>query len=393
MQRLKVMTILGTRPEIIKLSRVISELEKQTHHVLVHTGQNFDYELNEVFFHDMEIKKPDYFLQAAGKSPAETIGQVIIKADEVLHIEKPDAVLIYGDTNSCLAVIAAKRRKIPIFHMEAGNRSFDQRVPEEINRKIVDHMSDVNLTLSEHARRYLIAEGLPPETTFKIGSSMQEVFNYYSDGIQHSTILEKLKIQPNEYLLVSVHREENVDVSENLCKLINTLNKVAEKYNKAIIVSTHPRTKNRLDELSLRRKDYILHPCIQFLKPFGFFDYIKLQKEAFCVLSDSGSLTEDSSLLNFSAVTLREAHERPEGMDVGTLVMSGLESERVIQAIELVTKQYNKNKRNFKIVPDYEVENVSQKVIRLITSYVDYINRTVWYKQNNSVEMQIAELT
>lgn len=384
------MTILGTRPEIIKLSRVIAELEKHTHHILVHTGQNFDYELNEVFFHDLEIKKPDYFLHAAGKSPAETIGQVIIKADDVLEKEKPDAVLVYGDTNSCLSVIAAKRRKIPIFHMEAGNRSFDQRVPEEINRKIIDHISDVNLTLSEHARRYLIAEGLPAKTTFKIGSSMQEVFNYYLPGIEKSTILNKLKLNANQYILASIHREENVDSFTNFINLIKTLNKAAEIYKKAIIVSTHPRTKLQLDNIITTQKDFTIHPLIQFLKPFGFFDYIKLQTEAFCVLSDSGSVTEDSSILNFPAVTMRESHERPEGMDVGTLVMSGLQMERVIQAIDLVTKQYNKTKRHFKIVPDYEVENISQKVIRLILSYVDYINRTVWYKKYNEVE--IAEV-
>jgi UDP-N-acetylglucosamine 2-epimerase len=379
-KKLKVMTIVGTRPEIIKLSRVIAELEQHTHHILVHTGQNFDYELNEIFFRDLEIRKPDYFLAAAGENAAETIGQVIIKADEVLAQENPDAVLVYGDTNSCLAVISAKRRKIPIFHMEAGNRCFDQRVPEEINRKILDHISDINLTLSEHARRYLINEGLKPETVIKVGSSMKEIFNYHMSAIDNSSILDELKLLPKDYFIISAHREENVDSEENLLELLTTLNTIAETYQKKIIVSTHPRARLRLEALEKQDKKLIMDKRIQFLKPFGFLDYIKLQKNAFCVLSDSGSITEDSSVLDFPAITIRHAHERPEGMDVGTLVMSGLKTERVIQAINMVTTQHIESKRNFAMVPDYDVENVSKKVVRIILSYVDYINRTVWFK-------------
>lgn len=384
MQRLKVMTIVGTRPEIIKLSRVIAELDKHTQHVLVHTGQNFDYELNEIFFHDLEIRKPDYFLDAAHDNAAKTIGQVIIKADEVIAKENPDAVLIYGDTNSCLAVLSAKRRKIPVFHMEAGNRCFDQRVPEEINRKILDHISDINLTLSEHARRYLLDEGLSPEKTFKIGSSMQEVFHYYLSKIHASTILEKLQLLSNDYFIVSAHREENVDTEKNLIDFLETLNKIAATYHKKIIVSTHPRTSLRLKTLH-QNHTLTMDACIQFLKPFGFLDYAKLQMEAFCVLSDSGSLTEDSSLLNFPAITIREAHERPEGMDVTAIVMSGLKAERVLQAIDLVTKQHHREKRIFSVVPDYVVDNVSQKVVRIILSYIDYVNQTVWHKGNMSL--------
>jgi len=380
MKKLKVMTIVGTRPEIIKLSRVIAELEKHTQHILVHTGQNFDYELNEIFFRDLEIRRPDYFLEAAGANAAETIGQVIIKADVVLEKEQPDAVLFYGDTNSCLAAISAKRRKIPLFHMEAGNRCFDQRVPEEINRKILDHISDINLTLSEHARRYLLAEGLKPETIIKVGSSMKEVFNYYRTGIQSATILEELKLAPNNYFVISAHREENVDSLQNLTDLLTTLNTIAEVYNKKVIVSTHPRTRLRLEALNTGNKKIQLDPRIQFLKPFGFLAYVKLMQNASCVLSDSGSITEDSSILGFPAITIRQAHERPEGMDVGTLIMSGLKSERVLQSIEVVISQYVKGERTFAMVPDYDVDSVSKKVVRIIMSYVDYINRTVWYK-------------
>jgi len=377
---LKVMTIVGTRPEIIKLSRVIAELEKYTQHILVHTGQNYDYELNEVFFKDLEIKKPNYFLDAAGSNSAETIGNVIIKIDQVLEKERPDAVLFYGDTNSCLAAISAKRRKIPLFHMEAGNRCFDQRVPEEINRKILDHISDINLTLSEHARRYLISEGLKPETVIKVGSSMQEVFNYYQHGIERSKILEELQLVSGDYFIVSAHREENVDSSENLSDIFAALNSIAEKYNKKIIVSTHPRTRARLEALSNQDQTLQFDQRILFLKPFGFLDYVKLMQNAFCVLSDSGSITEDSSVLHIPAITIRQAHERPEGMDVGTLIMSGLKSERVLQAIDIVTTQHNKNQRNIAMVPDYDTDNVSQKVVRIIVSYVDYVNRTVWHK-------------
>ena len=379
MQRMKVMTLVGTRPEIIKLSRVIAELEKYTCHVLVHTGQNYDYELNEIFFRDLEIRKPDYFLNAAHENAAKTIGQVIIKTDEVLEKEQPDAVLVYGDTNSCLGVMAAKRRKIPVFHMEAGNRCFDQRVPEEINRKILDHISDVNMTLSEHARRYLLAEGLPASTTFKMGSSMKEVFQYYMPKIEASNILNELKLSPQDYFIVSAHREENVDSKENLVDFLLALQAVAETYNKKIIVSTHPRTRKRLESVQLK-----LDTRIEFLKPFGFLDYAKLQMNSFCVLSDSGSLTEDSSILNFPAVTLRQAHERPEGMDVTAIMMSGFKKERVIQSIEVVTKQYIKGERNFDLVPDYNVNDVSRKVVRIILSYVDYINRTVWCKDSKT---------
>ena len=384
MQRLKILTIVGTRPEIIKLSRVIAELEKHTNHILVHTGQNFDYELNEIFFRDLEIKKPDYFLNAADENAAKTIGQVIIKSDEVLEKEKPDAVLVYGDTNSCLSVISAKKRKIPIFHMEAGNRCFDQRVPEEINRKILDHISDINLTLSEHARRYLILEGLRAETIIKIGSSMKEVFEYYMPGIQASRILQELNLMAGEYFVVSTHREENVDSEDNLIELLITLNTIATIYNKKVIVSTHPRTRLRLELIHDINRDFTINPLVCFLKPFGFLDYAKLQIEAFCVLSDSGSLTEDSSILDFPAITIREAHERPEGMDMGTLIMSGFKKNRVVQSIEIATKQHVNGKRNFHIVPDYDVNDVSRKVVRVILSYVDYVNRTVWHKNSKS---------
>ena len=380
MHPLKIMTIVGTRPELIKLSRVIAELEKHTHHILVHTGQNYDYELQEIFFRDLKIKKPDHFLNAADSNAAKTIGQVIIKSDEVLEKEKPDAVLFYGDTNSCLAVISAKRKKIPIFHMEAGNRCFDQRVPEEINRKILDHTSDINLALSEHARRYLLAEGIRPETIFKIGSSMQEVFNYYMPEIEQSTILKDLDLSSHNYFLVSIHREENVDSNENFLDFLATLNEIANLYGKKIIVSTHPRTRLRLTQIQAE-KNLEIDKRIVFEKPFGFFSYIKLQLEAFCVLSDSGSLTEDANLLSFPAIAIRQTHERPEGIDVGTLILSGLKKERVIQAIDIVTKQHvQRKKRNFSIIPDYEVDNISQKVLRIIVSYIDYVNRTVWNK-------------
>src|SRR3990167_10090807 len=386
MRHLKIMTIVGTRPEIIKLSRVIAELEKYTHHILVHTGQNYDYELQEIFFRDLKIKKPDYFLNAASWNAARTIAEIIVKADEVLEQEKPEALLVYGDTNSCLAVISAKRKQIPIFHIEAGNRCFDQRVPEEVNRKILDHISDINLTLSEHARRYLIKEGLRAETIIKIGSSMKEVFEYYMPGIQASRILQELNLMAGEYFVVSTHREENVDSEDNLIELLITLNTIATIYNKKVIVSTHPRTRLRLELIHDINRDFTINPLVCFLKPFGFLDYAKLQIEAFCVLSDSGSLTEDSSILDFPAITIREAHERPEGMDVGALVMSDFKTERVIQAIELVTKQHIKNERNFAMVPDYAVNNVSRKIVRIIFSYIDYINRTVWYKSPRALK-------
>ncbi len=372
----KIMTIVGTRPEIIKLSRVIAELEKYTDHVLVHTGQNYDYELNEVFFNEMGIRKPDYFLDAAGENPAITIGNVIAKSDEVMAQINPDGILLYGDTNSCLSVISAKRRKIPVFHMEAGNRCFDQRVPEEINRKIVDHLSDINMTLTEHARRYLIAEGIGAETVIKTGSSMKEVLGYYRDKIDSSNVLERLALKEKDFFIVSTHREENVDSEKNFNNLLESLNVIAKTYGKRVIVSTHPRTRKKME--SLKSLDF--HPLIEFMKPLGFFDYICLQKNAFCAISDSGTITEESSILGFPAITIRQAHERPEGMDEGTLIMAGLESADVLNAIDIVTGQWQENNDVVHLVKDYDVDNVSQKVVRIIVSYVDYVNRTVWKK-------------
>ena len=374
---MKVMTIVGTRPEIIKLSRVIAELEKFVDHVLVHTGQNYDYELNEIFFENLDVKKPDYFLDVAAKNVAHTIGNIISKSDDIFEKEKPDAVLLYGDTNSCLAVISAKRRKIPVFHFEAGNRCFDQRVPEELNRKVLDHLSDINFPLTEHARRYLISEGIKPETIIKPGSPMKEILEFHSTDIEKSKILEELSIKKNEYFIVSCHREENVDSSENFNNLLDSLNALAEKYNFPIIVSTHPRTKIKLEKLN--RSD--LSSKIQFLKPMGFFDYNKMQKNAYCVISDSGTISEESSILNFPAITIRQAHERPEGMDEGVLIMTGLKKERILQSIEIVVSQFKSSKnRILKIVNDYDVDNFSIKVVRIIVSYVDYVNRTVWKK-------------
>lgn len=374
--KIKVMTMVGTRPEIIKLSRVIAELDKHTEHILVHTGQNYDYELNEIFFEELEIRKPDYFLNAAGTNAAETIGNVIIKSDEILGRIQPDAFLLYGDTNSCLSVISAKRRKIPIFHMEAGNRCFDQRVPEEINRKIVDHLSDINMPLSEHARRYLIAEGLAPETIIKTGSPMKEVLLYHQNNIDQSRVLEKENLTKGSYFIVSAHREENVDSKINFNDLLNSLNAIANKYNKKIIVSTHPRTRKKIESNGFINENSL----IEFMKPFGFLDYIKLQKNAFCVISDSGTITEESSILHFPAVTIREAHERPEGMDEGTLIMTGLDANRILESIDVVTSDLHENRKLFNTIPDYETEIVSKKVLRIILSYTDYINRTVWYK-------------
>ncbi len=373
---IKILTIVGTRPEIIKLSRVISELNKYTNHILVHTGQNYDYELNEIFLEQLGIRKPDYFLNAAGANAAETIGQVIIKSDQILKKINPDAVLLYGDTNSCLSVISAKRRKIPIFHMEAGNRCFDQRVPEEINRKIVDHLSDINMPLSEHARRYLIAEGLPQETIIKTGSPMKEVLLYHKENIDKSKVLERENLQSGDYFILSTHREENVDSEKNFNNLLDSINALTEKYKKKVIVSTHPRTRKKLETMGFSNKN----PLVEFMKPFGFLDYIKLQMNAFCVISDSGTITEESSILKFPAITIRQAHERPEGMDEGTLIMTGLNAKRIVESIEVVTSQYNENKDIIKIIPDYETENVSKKVLRIILSYTDYINRTVWHK-------------
>jgi UDP-N-acetylglucosamine 2-epimerase (non-hydrolysing) len=373
---LKVMTIVGTRPELIKMSRVIAELDSFTKHVLVHTGQNYDYELNQVFFEELGIRKPDHFLDAVGATATQTIGQVIIKADEVLGSEAPDAVLFYGDTNSCLAVIAAKRHKIPVFHMEAGNRCFDQRVPEELNRKVLDHLSDINLVLSEHARRYLIAEGVRPETIIKTGSHMREVLDFYMPGIVASDVLDRLGLTSGKYFLVSAHREENVDVPENLGDLLDTLNALAVNYGFPVLVSTHPRTRKRLDVLGIGSAN----PLVQFAKPFGFLDYNKLQMEAACVISDSGTITEEASLLNLPAVTVRNAHERPEGMDVGTLVMAGLKKERVLDAVRIVMAQHDRNTRTMRGVADYDAGPVSKQILRIVLSYTDYVNRTVWKK-------------
>lgn len=373
---LKVMTIVGTRPEIIKLSRVMAELDKYTEHVIVHTGQNFDYELNEIFFKELHIRKPDYFLDAAGKNAAETIANVIQKSDALMETVKPDAVLLYGDTNSCLSVISAKRRKIPIFHMEAGNRCFDQRVPEEINRKIVDHLSDINMPLSEHARRYLLAEGLRPETVIKTGSPMTEVLLYHKDEIERNEVLEKEGLRKGEYFIVSTHREENVDSEKNFSDLLASLNAIVDKYQKKVIVSTHPRTRKKLESIGFVNSN----PMIEFMKPFGFMEYVKLQQNAFCVISDSGTITEESSILHFPAITIRQAHERPEGMDEGTLIMSGLDSVRILESVEVVTRQYAEGKDVIHSIPDYAADNVSKKVVRIILSYTDYVNRTVWHK-------------
>lgn len=370
------MTIVGTRPELIKMSRVIAEMEKHTNHVLVHTGQNYDYELNQIFFDDLQIRKPDYFLEAAGANAAVTIGQVIMKADEVLELEKPDALLLYGDTNSCLSIIAAKRRKIPVFHMEAGNRCFDQRVPEELNRKVLDHLSDINMVLTEHARRYLIAEGIRPETIIKTGSHMREVLDYYMPRILESDVISRMSLKSGEFFLVSAHREENVDSPEAVRDLLDTLNALVAKYGYPVLVSTHPRTLKRLEDTGYGSLD----KRIIFSKPFGFIDYIRLQMEAFCVLSDSGTITEETSLLNLAAITIRNAHERPEGMDVGTLIMSGLKKERVIEAVEIVRSQYDRNVAPVLPVADYENPHVSKQVVRVVASYIDYINRVVWSK-------------
>ena len=375
----KVVTIVGTRPEIIKLSRVIAELEKHVEHILVHTGQNYDYELNEIFFNDLGVKKPNFFLNAVGKSTAETIGNIIAKSDEILEKETPDAVLLYGDTNSCLSVISAKRRQIPIFHMEAGNRCFDQRVPEELNRKIVDHLSDINMPLTEQARDYLISEGIKPETVIKTGSCMKEILSFYKDEINSSEVLNKLKVKKGDYFIVSSHREENVDYKENLISFLDSLNRIAQVYNLPIIVSTHPRTKRRIEQISNIKVD----EKVQFLKPLGFFDYVNLQQNAKCVISDSGTISEESSILGFPAIMIRAAHERPEGMDEGAVIMSGLKSGRILESLQMVLSQHE-NKMTPRIVQDYDVDNVSMKVSRIILSYIDYINRIVWRKNSSS---------
>lgn len=375
---LKVMTVVGTRPEVIKLSRVIAELEIQAQHVLVHTGQNHDYELNEIFFRDLEIRRPHHFLGVDSGTVAERIGAIISSVDRVLESERPDAVLFYGDTNSCLSAIAAKRRQIPVFHMEAGNRCFDERVPEEINRRIIDHISDINMPLTEHARRYLLREGIAPETIFKIGSTLAEVLNYYRAAIDASDVLSRLELKSRDYFLVSAHREENVDDAGNFTDLMSSLDTVHEEFEKPIIFSTHPRTWERLEALGVDFQS----SGIRFLKPLGFLDYVKLQSESFCVLSDSGTITEESSLLNLPAVTIRQAHERPEGMDEGVLIMSGLKPDRVVQAIKVVTSQFGRDGDEPGRVRDYEGGLVSKKVVRIIYSYVDYVNRTVWRRMS-----------
>jgi UDP-N-acetylglucosamine 2-epimerase (non-hydrolysing) len=371
---LKVMTIVGTRPEVIKMSRVLAELDAHTDHVLVHSGQNSDYELNQIFFEQLGLRRPDHMLEVAEKSPAATIARVIERADDVLAQESPQALVLYGDTNTSLAVIPAKRRKIPVFHLEAGNRCFDERVPEEINRRLVDHLSDVNLTLTEHARRYLLAEGLRPELVLKVGSPMKEVLAHYRPRIEASTVLAQLGLAADSYFLVSAHREENVDAPARLRALLETLNALASTHNLRVIVSTHPRTRRRLEE---REAGLVLDRRVEFLKPFGFPDYVKLERQAACVLSDSGTLTEEAAILGFPAVMIRDAHERPEGMDEGTVIMAGLAQTRVLKAVDVARAH---GRAPFRLPADYDVDNVSQKVLRIVLSYVDYVNRVVWRK-------------
>ncbi|HDR1156171.1 TPA: non-hydrolyzing UDP-N-acetylglucosamine 2-epimerase [Pasteurella multocida] len=375
MKKLKVMTVVGTRPEIIRLSRVIVACDKHFQHILVHTGQNYDYELNEVFFHDLGIRKPDYFLNAAGKTSSATIGNVIIAVDQLLEETQPEALLVLGDTNSCLAVLPAKRRKIPTFHMEAGNRCFDMRVPEEINRRIVDHTADINLTYSTIARNYLIAEGLSPDLIIKTGSPMFEVLHFYHERIKHSKILDKLGLTPFQYFVVSAHREENINSEPHFLDLIHTLNAVAKKYQYPVIVSTHPRTRKRIEELNIT-----FHPLIQLLKPLGFLDYNKLQLMAKATLSDSGTINEESSILNFPALNLRQAHERPEGMEEAAVMLVGLQAERVLQGLAILDEQRRGQERDLRLVADYSMPNVSAKVIRILLSYTDYVNRVIWKK-------------
>jgi UDP-N-acetylglucosamine 2-epimerase len=378
MKKLKVMTIVGTRPEIIRLSRVLPKLDQYMEHILVHTGQNYDYELNEIFFNDLDIRKPDYFLGAAGATAAETIGQMIIKIDPLLAEIQPDALLVLGDTNSCLAAIPAKRRKIPIFHMEAGNRCFDQRVPEETNRRIVDHISDINLTYSSIAREYLLREGLPPDRVIKIGSPMFEVLNHYLPKIEASTILAALGLTRFDYFVVSAHREENVDSETNFRKLVEILNSLAETYGKRVIVSTHPRTRKRVESMAVS-----FHDKVELLKPLGLSDYVHLQIQACAVLSDSGTINEESSILNLPALNLREAHERPEGMEEASVMMTGLELDRVHQGLAILFDQLRGEERLLRQVGDYSMPNVSDKVLRIILSYTDYVNRVVWHKTSS----------
>lgn len=375
MRKLKVMTVVGTRPEIIRLSRIIVKLDQFCEHVLVHTGQNYDYELNQIFFDDLCIRKPDAFLEAAGVTAAETIGQVIMSADKVMEQYQPEALLLLGDTNSALAAITAKRRKVPIFHMEAGNRCFDLRVPEEINRRIVDHTADIHLPYSEIARDYLLREGLPPDQVIKTGSPMREVIEHYMPGIEASDVLARLGLKRKQYFLVSSHREENVDSPENLQNLFLILNGLAERYQAPVIVSTHPRTRKRMDTLGLTA-----HPLVQFLKPFGFLDYIKLQTQARAVLSDSGTITEESSILNFPALNLREVHERPEGFEEAAVIFVGMNIDRVMQGLDILETQPRGAERSIRLVTDYSPNNVSDKVLRIIHSYTDFVNRKIWHK-------------
>lgn len=375
MKKLKVVTVVGTRPEIIRLSRVMAKLDQYCDHVLVHTGQNYDYELNQIFFDDLGVRKPDHFLDSAGASAAQTIGNVIGAVDRVFESEKPDAMLVLGDTNSCLAVIPAKRRKIPVFHMEAGNRCFDQRVPEEINRRIVDHTADINLTYSSIAREYLLREGLPPDMVIKTGSPMFEVLSHYRSKIDASNVLDRLSLSPDRFFVVSVHREENVESQRIFGKLVNVLNAVAEEYGLPVIVSTHPRTRKRLDSEGIK-----FDPRIQLLKPLGFSDYVRLQLSARVVMSDSGTINEESSILNFPALNLREAHERPEGMEEAAVMMTGLDVDRVRQGLAILASQSRGDERSLRLVADYNVPNVSDKVVRIIHSYTDYVNRVVWRK-------------
>jgi len=373
MEKLKVMSVVGTRPEIIRLSRVFAKLDEHCEHTLVHTGQNYDYELNQVFFEDLGIRKPDYFLNAAGKNAAETIGQVIIKVDQMKKSVNPEAILILGDTNSCLAAIPAKRRKIPIFHMEAGNRCFDQRVPEETNRKIVDHIADINMPYSSIARDYLISEGIPADRVVKTGSPMHEVLNHYMEDIDSSKVLKMLNIKTGKFFVVSAHREENVDAPAQLLKLSNSLNSIADYYNLPVIVSTHPRTQKRINDQGIK-----FHKNIKLLKPLGFHDYNHLQKNAKVVLSDSGTINEESSIMNFPALNIREAHERPEGMEEAAVMMVGLDSKRIMQGLKILEQQPSGKKRLLRMVDDYNMPNVSDKVVRIIHSYTDYVNRVVW---------------
>jgi UDP-N-acetylglucosamine 2-epimerase (non-hydrolysing) len=375
LKKLKVFTILGTRPEIIRLSRVLSALDEACDHTLIHTGQNYDYELNEIFFDDLKIRKPDIFLEAAGKTGAETIGNIIVKLDQYLSLNSPDAILVLGDTNSCMAVLPAKRRKIPIFHMEAGNRCFDLRVPEEINRKIVDHTSDINLTYSSIAREYLLREGLPPDQIIKTGSPMFEVLNYYKKDIDQSNILQTLNLRRGNYFLISMHREENIDSEYNFSNLCLAINDIAEKYKLPIIVSTHPRTQKKIDQVGFE-----FSPFVKLLKPLGFSDYNRLQIDAKLVLSDSGTITEESSILKFPALNIREAHERPEGMEEAAVMMVGVSRERILQGIQLLEEQGESFLSESRIVSDYSMPNVSQKVVRIIHSYTDYVNKVVWKK-------------